>query len=978
MLPPLEASPFLASSGDELPQNPIPEDLSFLMGEQVPGMGETYEVGPDGLMSLVTLEDDYLPAVASGTHTENLAEVVDESELGKIANRLIDLIEDDIESRKPWAERYRRGLEMMGLIPDEIDDGPFPGASTAVMPIISEAAVQFWARSLAEQVPSDGPVKGKVMGKANIALQQKADRVATYMNHDVMFLDRSWYADHSRLLFALPLGGSCFKKMYRDNNNGRNVSEYVSAEDFICNYQFNHLDNAPRYTHRIWRSANEIRKSVVSGVYRDVEMGDPPHEELSEQTSINIEAQDFDVGVEAPEDARYELYECYCELDLPDFEELDERGEPTGVALPYIVTIDKHSEKILSIYRHWKENDPLKRRRTNFIKYDMVPGVGFYGLGFFHLIGGLQLASTGAMRAVLDGAAMASLQGGFISKDASLKDQRITVEPGVWKQLDATAEDLNKAFVTPPFKEPSPVLFQIIGFLVQRAEKFTATTELMTGGQDTKGAPVGSTQAAIEQGGKVFSTVHRGLHRSLAEELRIRFEMIQEYMPTEGYPWDVDGAHEGIMQEDFAPGVSILPVSDPNIFTQAQRIAQAQAIYDLSQQNPDLIKRPVALRRVLEALNVPDIDELMPSEQGPPPPMDPISEIQALLRGEPVQAYPDQHHVAYLQHYAAFMQNPQFGANKQVAEQIGPAATALIGQRLAYAWATHARALGAPAPMLPPPGGDPSQQDPQNPAGALATQAPPELIAQVAAQIAPQMAQVPGLPSPEAEAANVDAEVKQQELQLKMADADMKRQDQAFKMQAAQVDQQGKAQELAVKQAELEMKRQEAERKLQMEQMKAEQEAQLKAQELAMKQAEAEQKRIIAEQKAMQDAALAGQKMQQDREAHQRAMMQEEERAATERQMATIKAALMAKESEKNQQLAEAEAMRVSAETQRLSIDTQGQAETLASLSEMIGGIHHSMTSPKRIIRGPDGKAIGVENVISSKPSSSKSKKKDT
>lgn len=910
MLPPNEASPFLASSGDDQPQNLIPEDLSFLMGEQVPGMGETYEMGPDGLMALVTAEDDYLPAVASGSHTENLAEVVDESELGKIANRLIDLIEDDIESRKPWAERYRRGLEMMGLVPDEVDDGPFPGASTAVMPIISEAAVQFWARSLAEQVPSDGPVKGKIMGKANIALQQKADRVATYMNHDVMFLDRSWYADHSRLLFALPLGGSCFKKMYRDNNSGRNVSEYVSAEDFICNYQFNHLDAAPRYTHRIWRSSNEIRKSVVSGVYRDVDLGSPASEELPEQTTLNIETQDFDVGVEAPEDARYELYECYCELDLPGFEELDANGDPTGVALPYIVTIDKHSEKILAIYRHWKENDPLKRRRTNFIKYDMIPGVGFYGLGFFHLIGGLQLASTGAMRAILDGAATASLQGGFISKDASLKDQRITIEPGVWKQLDATAEDLNKAFVTPPFKEPSPTLFNIIGFLVQRAEKFTSTTEMMTGGQDTKNAPVGSTMAAIEQGGKVFSTVHRGLHRSLAEELRIRFEMIQEYLPSEGYPWDVDGAHEGLMAQDFAPGVSVLPVSDPNIFTQAQRIAQAQAIYDLSQQNPDLIKRPVALRRVLEALNVPDIDELMPSEQGPPPPMDPVSEIQALLRGEPVQAYPDQNHVAYLQHYAAFLQNPQFGANKQIIEQIGPAATALIGQRLAYAWATHARALGAPAPMLPPPGADPAQQQGQE-AGAMAQQAPPELIAQVAAQIAPAMAVVPGMPALnsdggdqgklqiEREKLQGQMQMKQAEVQLKQesqqADLQMKAQEHALKMQ---MEQQKAETQVALAQLKAQMEAQIAQSKAETEARVQEQKAQMQSFQMAsdmqrqeeqgrMQQAQAEQDMAMRQQETMQEGAIQSAQLEQDRAATEQSMaLQQQESAVRQSTMA--------------------------------------------------------------------------------------------
>lgn len=968
MLPPVGEQAFLSSSGDDLDPNalpPIPEDLSFLLGEQIPGVGE-YQMGPGGMMELVTVEDDILPALGSDGHVANLAEMIDEQALATISRNLIDLIDEDIESRKPWVERYRRGLEMMGLVQDEIDDGPFPGASTAVMPIISEAAVQFWARSLAEQVPSDGPVKGKVLGKASIAQQQKADRIAVYMNHDIMFVDRSWYADHSRMLFALPLGGSTFKKVYRDHNNGRNVSEYVSAEDFICNHGFTHLDAAPRYTHRIWRTQNELRKCQVSGIYRDVELGEPPNEELSEQTEINLETQDFDVGIDPPEDTRYELYEVYCELDLEGFEEKDEAGKPTGVALPYIVTIDKHSEKILSIYRHWKEGDPLKRRRTTFVKYDMIPGMGFYGLGFFHLIGGLQQAATGAMRAIIDGAATSSLQGGFISKDASLKDQRLTIEPGVWKQIDATAEDLNKAFVTPPFKEPSPVLFNIIGYLVGRAEKFTSTTEMMTGGQDTKNAPVGSTMAAIEQGGKVFSTVHRGLHLALAEELRIRFELIQEFLPEEGYPYDVEGAHEGIMAQDFAPGVSVLPVSDPNIFTQAQRIAQSQAVYDLAMQNPVEIKKPVALRRVLESLNVPDIDELMPVNQ-PPPPMDPISEIQALLRGEPVQAYPDQNHTAYLQHYAAFLQNPQFGANPDVAKQIGPTAMALVGQRLAYAWATHARALGAPAPLLPPPMSPEQAPGLPNP---MEQQAPPELIAEIAAQIAPMMAQVPGMPSAEADGKQEELEIKRTELQMKQQDAQLKVQDHQMKAEQSMMDQQRKLEELQFKAQEIQLKREEAQMKAQI----AQQQAAMKAQEMQMKQAEMEQNRQLAEQQAMQEQAMNAQKMEMERELFGQTQMREDEKMNLERERFQSESAMKAADMERQSRKEQEEGMRRDQEGQRTS-------QMAEQFTGALDGFTKALTSKRRIVRDPvSGKATGVEpddDQPSSSDRKSKSKKKD-
>jgi hypothetical protein len=865
----------------------LPEDLSFLFEEQAPGVGD-YAMDQMGNMALVTVEDDLLPAAGSPEHTQNIAENMEDSELAAISNQLIDLIDEDIESRRPWTDRYRRGMEMMGLLKDEIDDGPFPGSATAVMPIISESTVQFWARALSEQVPSDGPVKGKVMGKAAQAQLQRADRVATYMNHDIMVVDRGWYADHSRMLFALPVQGSTFKKTYRDHHLGRNTGEYVAAEDLIANYTFTSLDTAPRYTHRIWRTKNELRKMQVAGVWRDVDLGGPTHEELPEETDIKIEIQDFEANsTDNQIDSRHEIYEVYCELDLPGFEEKDEMGRPTGVALPYIVTIDRFSEKVLSIYRNWKQEDPLKRQRVCFTQYQFIPGFGFYGLGFFHLIGGLQEAATGALRVLLDGAATASLQGGLVSKDASLKDERLIIEPGVYKQVDASWEDLQKAFYTPPFREPSPALFQVLGFLVQRAEKFTATTETMTGSGDPKGSPVGTTAQMIEQGAKVFSTVHRGLHRSLGEELRLRFDLIQEYLPVEGYPYDVEGVHEGLMAEDFAPGVSVLPVSDPNIFTQAQRVAQAQAVYDLAQQNPQLIKLPVALRRVLESINVPDIDELMVEEQ-PPPPMDPVSEVQALLRGEPVQAYPDQMHTAYLQHYAAFMANPQFGGSPEVQQHVGPAAVALIGQRLAYAWATHARALGAQAPMLPPPmqGGEAQAGPPmqpgqgqgmpgENPSSGPMQQMPPEQIAQIAAQIAPQMAQVPGMPSMDAQAQGQAEQAKAQAVQAKtQADVQAKQTDSQLKIAKQQADMQMKADD---HQAKMELEQQKAALQLQLEQMKAQV-------QLEVEQMKAQSKAQIEQQKADVAMAQASYKMQADAERSQMERVQQADQMEMDRQ----------------------------------------------------------------------------------------------
>lgn len=878
---------------------------------------EEFEVGDDGEVREVAPEDDLMPVTSSDDFRANLAEYMDDKELSRIAQDLIERIEEDIKSREPWSDRFQRGMEMMGLVEDEIDDGPFPGASTAVMPVIAEAVTQFWARALAEQVPSEGPAKSAILGKPNSAQYAKAERVASFMNHEMMFLDRSWYTDHSRMLFALPTSGSTFKKTYRDETLGRNVSIYVSAEDFITNHAFTDLDTAPRYTHRIWKTRNEVRRMQVAGIYLDVDLSESltTEEDLPDETRLKMEVSDYDVTLSEEEDGRHEIYEVHCELDLPGFEDVSDSGQRTGIGLPYIVTIDKESEKVLAIYRAWKEADPLKRRRVIFTKYDFLPGPGFYGLGLWHMIGGLQMAATGALRAIIDGAATASLQGGFMTKDASIKgDSQLIVEPGVWKQVDASLEDLQKAFFTPPFNDPSPVLFQVMGLLVERAEKYTATTEMMVGAENSKNMPVGSTLALLEQGGRVFSAIHRGLHKSLGEELRQRFDLIQEYMPIEGYPYDVEGAHEGIMAQDFSPGISIVPVSDPNIFTQAQRIAVNQTVYELATANPDLLDRKAAVKRLLEGMKVPEYEELLLGEGGPPMPMDPISEIQALLRGEPVQAYPEQDHVAHLQHYSAFAQNPQFGANPQIAEQVGPGLMSLIAQRLAYAWATHARALGAPAGYLPPPMGDPNQQDPAAmggppgmaqgmpgmdgmppQGGPQQPQVPPEQIAQIAAQIAPQMANVPGLPSPEGQADAARAEAEAMQLQAKAQESQAKVQSLQAKTQS---DVQAKQADMALKAQEAQQKmwleRAQAEAKVQIEEIKAMAKIEIERLDAALKAQQAESQKQAAMMQTYMRAREA-EKSLQDK------IITSDQEQGRKDQEAAITAALKASESERDQ-----------------------------------------------------------------------------
>ena len=896
-----------------------------------------YGLDADGNVTEVVPDPDQMSAASPPEHSVNLAEDMDEDVLTRIAVDLIDQVETDIEAREPHMARFKTGLEMMGMIPDTMDDGAFPGASTVTHPLISEAIVQFWARALAEQVPSDGPAKSKVMGKQTQATIERGRRVETYLNHEMLFVDDAWYAEHSRAMFAVPFAGDAFKKVYRDPVLQRNVSIYVPAEDFIVPSNVSDLRSAPRFTHRIWRSRNELKKIQAAGVYRKCDLRPPSAEDLTEASRLRLEAMDVEPS-DDDEDARHELYEVNVEYDLPGFE------DPAGVGLPYLITIDKASSKVLSIYRAWKADDPLRRRRIQWVQYSYVPGLGFYHMGLFHLIGGLQQAATGALRALLDGSATASLQGGFVARDANLKEQRLEIEPGVWKPVDATSEDLNKAFFTPPFKEPSAALANVLTFLTERAEKVASTTELLTGDTNTKGAPVGSTIAVIEQGQKVFSTIHRGLHMAMAQELRLRMELVQEYMPAEGYPYDVDGAHEGILADDFAPGVSIQPVSDPNIFSSAQRVALAQATYDLATQNPDLVKRDVAIRRVFEAIKVPDIDALLITNE-PPPPMDPVSEIQALLRGEPVQAYPDQMHDAHIQHMMAFAQNPGFGGNPEVMKQVGPAFLSLMGQRLAYQWATHARALGAPAPLLPPPiQGQGEQAEGMMPGvagqamqgGPMITPdgqpvAPPEVIAQVAAQIAPQMAQVPGLPMP----ADPAAQQASEEMALKREEM------------------QGQKEERAAERA-------------------------LKERELTAKENEARAKQMALEQEEARKAEAYAMEMKQKDEAHRAKMAAEQQRVATDIEKAEVDRVNRAKQAEhddfvraKAAEKAEADAVAAAIEAERKANEAVAQdnerTSTNAQLMQMMtvmDGLAKAIRAPKKLVRDPvTNRAIGTVSV---------------
>lgn len=865
------------------PSDDIQVDLGVGNGDAPP---LSYEM-QNGVVSPV--EDGRDPGVddPSGHHA-NLALDIDDTELSRIGDEIVALVEQDIEDRRPWRDKFERGLEMLGLVESDIDDGPFPGASNAVHPLLVEAVTQFWARALGELFPPEGPVQIKVMGAQTQQSARRAERVREFMNWDMTVRDQGYVNETSRLMWALPFMGSAFRKTWRDPVYDENVGVYVPAEDLIMPSEATSIHTTVRFAHRMRKSHNDVLRLQLVGHYRRCDLDAPPSSDDTELDSVKLEASDAtDSGsMMTGDDEPHELFETFIEYDVPGHENVDETtGEPTGLKLPYIVTVDRHSRKVLSIYRAWDEGDLRMKRKIAFNQYNFVPGLGAYGYGFFHLIGGLQIAATGALRVLLDSAASASLSGGFIAKNANLKGKDLVSSPGRWQPVDASVEDLSKAFFPLPVKEPSPALFQLLGFLTQYAQKFAATTELMTGDKDPKGAPVGSTVALIEQGQKVMSAIHRMFHAELGHELRLRYDLCAINVPSDGYPYDVAGEERTVYHDDFASGMQVRPVSDPNIFSSQQRIAIGQTVYQISMES-GVIPIKKAVQRLLEAMKVPDVDELIAPDVEPQP-YDPAGEIQAVLLGKAVRVMPEQPHAEHLQVLAAFMANPEFGANEAVAKQIGPVLISVIAQHLAYAFATGARQMGVPVGYMDPMSGrlmQPGQQPQEGPQtgaggpGAMpAPMMPPEQIAAMLAQIAPALQGIPGLPSINgADGAGKEAEKEkaQVEIQTRQADMAMKREGHALKLQMQQQEMEHKVQ---VGQMELQMKLQERDLKGQLAQQKASIDAQAAQAKGQMDMHTAQQDMALKSEQAQMQAQMQASDMAGKQEMQARQMEMEQQ-----------------------------------------------------------------------------------------------------
>ena len=564
--------------------------------------------------------------------------------------------------------------------------------STVVHPLISEAATQFNARAIAELYPSGGPVKTVIIGDPDEELEEQGRRVRDYMNYQITQEMPEYFPDLDQMLFHLPLIGQTFKKVWWNPDLDRQMSLFVKAEDFIVAPESNDLKTAPRYTHLIRMPQNDYNRYVEAGYYLESEYSgddiDPSGDTIGDIEGV-------DQYGSSSEDGTMTLLEMHV---YENFEGIDDdNDEENKVQLPYIVTIDYDSQKVVSVRRNWKEDDEARRRRDWFVSYKFLPGLGFYGFGLYHLIGGLGKAATGSLRALLDSAAFSNMQGGFKLK-GRVTGGELQISPGEFADLDATVDDVNKAIMPLPFKEPSSALFQLLGFIVDSGQRFASTADLNVGDVNPN-APVGSTVALIEQGSKAFSAIHKRLHYAQGQEFKLLSKLNAENLP-ESFKFSLTGSSQEIFAADFNDRIDIIPVSDPNIFSTAQRIAQAQAILEMSRSAPDLHDTYEAYKRMYEAIRIPNIDEILkkPAESVR---LDPIDENVAVLYGKGIRAFPEQDHDSHIQVHIQFLQDPSLAGNPG-AKAMQPILVAHVAEHVALLYRTRMEAsIGMPLPVMP-------------------------------------------------------------------------------------------------------------------------------------------------------------------------------------------------------------------------------------------------------------------------------------
>ena len=595
----------------------------------------------------INFEPGAVNQAGTGAHFDNLADLLPDDVLGRLATTLYENYMQYKQSRKDWEDSYVKGLDLLGF-KYENPTQPFQGASGATHPVLAEAVTQFQAQAYKELLPATGPVHTQVMGKPDRAKEDQSVRVKDFMNYQLMDKMKEYEPEFDQMLFYLPLSGSTFKKVYYDELLGRAVSKFVPADDLIVPYTASSLEDAEAVCHTLKMSENDLRKQQVNGFYRDIEIK-PGYDQ---ETEVEKKERELEGVTKTRQEDVFSIVECHTDLDLEGFEDIGQDGEPTGIKLPYIVTLEMGSREILSIRRNYKAEDPLRKKIEYFVHFKFLPGLGFYGFGLIHMIGGLSRTATTALRQLLDAGTLSNLPAGFKQRGIRVRDEAQSIQPGEFRDVDAPGGNIRDAFMPLPFKEPSQTLLSLMGIVVQAGQRFAAIADMQVGDGNQQAA-VGTTIALLERGSRVMSAIHKRLYVAMKQEFKLLSEVFKTYLPPE-YPYDVVGGQRNIKVADFDDKIDILPVADPNIFSQAQRISMAQTELQLAQSNPQIHNLYEAYRAMYTAIGVRDIDKILPPPQQPMP-IDPAQENILAMTGKPFQAFKGQDHQAHITSHLNFM-----------------------------------------------------------------------------------------------------------------------------------------------------------------------------------------------------------------------------------------------------------------------------------------------------------------------------------
>jgi len=598
----------------------------------------------------IDFEPSSINQASSQSHFDNLADILPEDVLDPIGSELRSNYMDYKVSRKDWEQSYINGLDLLGFKYENRNE-PFQGASGATHPVLAEAVTQFQALAYKELMPADGPVRTQIIGISNPAKEAQSQRVKDFMNYQLMDQMKEYESEFDQMLFHLPLAGSTFKKVYYDDLLGRAVSKFIPADDLVVPYTATSLDDAEAIVHVIKISENDLRKQQINGFYSDIELSKPSS--ASDADKVAEKERELEGTTRSARmEAMYTLLEFHVNLDLEGFEDVGQDGQPTGIKLPYVITIEEGSQKVLSIRRNFAPNDPLKNKIQYFVHFKFLPGLGFYGFGLIHMIGGLSRTATSALRQLLDAGTLSNLPAGFKQRGVRVKDDASPIQPGEFKDVDTPGGNLRDAFVFLPYKEPSATLLQLMGIVVQAGQRFASIADMQVG-DGNQGAAVGTTVALLERGSRVMSAIHKRLYVALRKEFKLLSKVFATYLPPE-YPYDVVGGQRNIKVADFDDKIDVLPIADPNIFSMSQRLTLAQTGLQLAMSNPQIHNLYMAFRKMYEALGIKDIDRILPPP-APRAPKDPSLEHIDALGGKPFQAFPGQDHRAHITAHLNFM-----------------------------------------------------------------------------------------------------------------------------------------------------------------------------------------------------------------------------------------------------------------------------------------------------------------------------------